>query len=154
MLGRLAIQSPLTAYEPNLIVEIGSTEPALVNPLHSGEEVHVRHKNSSDKVSTAPMLQGVDDGPSMRTWKSEVSAVPASISQSTKKSSMSRASHTFCTERPVAAHSNSRRSSRHQCNSQETKNVLQLHYAKSRTLSFKQEHFLRNRGVTYSRRQN
>ena len=25
-------------------------------PLHSGEEVHARHKNSSDKVSTAPML--------------------------------------------------------------------------------------------------
>ena len=142
-------------YEPNLIVEIGSTEPAIVNHYIQEKRFMLDTKNSSDKVSTAPVLEGVDDGPSigllistLRTRKSEVSAVPACIFQSTGESSMSRASHTFCTERPVASHSNSRRSSRHRCNSQE------IHNAKSRTLSCQQEHFLRNRGVTYSRMQN
>ena len=160
MLGRLAIQSPLLVWaQPHC----GDRQhgACTCEPLHSGEEVHARHKNSSDQVSTAPLLEGVDDGPSigllistLRSRKSEVSAVRASISQSTGESSMSRASHTFCTEGPVASHSNSRRSSRHRCTSQETKNVLQLHHAKSRTLSFQQEHFLRNRGVPCSRRQN
>ena len=57
------------------------------------------------------MLEGVDDGPSigllistLRTRKSEVSAIPASISHSTGESSMSRASHTHFARKDLLLH--------------------------------------------------
>ena len=58
--------------------------------------------HSGEKVTSAPMLESVDDGQStgrlispLRSRKSEVSAVLARISQSTGERSMSRASRTF-----------------------------------------------------------
>ena len=82
--GRWAIQSPLTGYERNPIVEISSTEATPVNPI-SRRTCSGSTRNSGEQVNTVPVFAEVDEGQGagqlaspMLTQKIEASVNPAS----------------------------------------------------------------------------
>ena len=123
--GRWTIQSPLTGYGPNAIVEISSTK---INPVHFPlrRTSFCSEDNSGEDVTTTPVSSEVHERRSIRRLtspllmqKREASAVPPRIYHFPGQN-MSSSSHTRSTRRHVAINSHRRRSSRDPRSAQET----------------------------------
>ena len=126
LLGRLAIQSPLTGYEPNATVEISCTEATLVHHA-SRRTSFCSASNSGEDATTAPVTSGVDERQRIRRLpspllmqKREAIAIPARMYHSTGENSTSHHhTHRPSTGRPVVTHSHKRKSSRDMRSAQE-----------------------------------
>ena len=118
LFGSVAMQRPLTGYEPNAIVEISCTEVA---PLHFASRMRsfCSVYNSGEDATSAPVSSEVDEKQSIERLasplliqKREASAIPARIYPSAGHSSMSRSSHIPSMGKLVATHAHKRKSSR------------------------------------------
>ena len=99
LFGRLAVQIPLTGYEPDAILNISSTEVVLVH--HAPRRTSFcSENNSGEDATSAPVSSEVDERQSIGRLaspllmpKREASAIPAIMYPSTEESYMSPSSH-------------------------------------------------------------
>ena len=109
------LETPLTGYEPNVIVEVSSAEvtPTL---LPSTRASFGSADNSGEDVTTTPVSSEVDETHTWECWlhhcscrrEQQVQPRQAFITL-LEKSSMSRSSHLRCAERRVAMYSHKRK---------------------------------------------